>query len=103
VNKTSAVLFFALHRLNDGHAYAELESVIKARQQRIASNGPSPNDNEFKPGMTTFQTYTWVGPGQTLMWEATLTSGTYGLVCRRDSVAVEAAEAIFILGPFRVV
>ena len=103
VNKTLGVMAFLVKRLNDGHAYAELEAVIAQRQQRIASNGPSPNDGEFKPGMATDQRYTWVSPGQTLTWEATLTSGTYGIVCRRDSVAVEAAEAIYLVGPFRVV
>ena len=52
--------------------------------------------------MATSETYTWVSPGQTLTWEATLTSGAYGIVCRRDSLAVEVAEAIYITAPFKV-
>ena len=102
VNKTSAVMAFILWRLNDGHAYAELETAIQQNQQRIASNGPYALNGEYKPVMATSQTYTWVSPQQTLTWQAPLASGTYGLVCRRDSPTAEVAEAIYIVGPFRV-
>lgn len=103
VNKTSRVMAFLVKRLNDGHSYAELENNIKERQTRMAAGVSEPATGEFKPTFATDQTYTWVGPQQTLAWEATLVAGTYGIVCRRDSTTAEVIEAIYLVGPFRVV
>ena len=42
-----------------------------------------------------------VEPGQRGMREATLSSGTNGVVCRRDS-PTDKTEAIYVKGPFQV-
>jgi hypothetical protein len=102
-NKTSRVMAVLVKRLNDGHAYAELEANITERQKRMAAGGSELATGEFKPTFATDQTYTWVSPQQTLIWEATLVAGTYGIVCRRDSTTAEVIEAIYVLGPYRVV
>ena len=46
-----------------------------------------------------------MNPGQTATFEVELVSGSYGLVCRRDPPIVgrKDVEAIYVLGPFRVV
>jgi hypothetical protein len=42
-----------------------------------------------------------VEPGQRGKLEGTLSSGTYGVVCRRDS-PTGRTEAIYVKGPFQV-
>ena len=105
VNKTSSVLFLAVKRLDDGRAYAELDAHVQERQQRIATSGPN---FELPPPMATDQVRFTVDPRQTNTVDATLSSGTYGLVCRRDQTTRQdprggTAEAIYLIGPFRVV
>jgi hypothetical protein len=43
-----------------------------------------------------------VEPGQRAKLEGTLISGTYGLVCRRDSPDGRTSEAVYVKGPFQV-
>lgn len=97
VNTTSSRAAFNLQRLNDGHAYTELESWIQARQQRIREGG----DIDAVPPMTTVMMRVIVAAGGRDKLEGKLTSGTYGLVCRRDSPS-GPAEAIYVRGPLRV-
>jgi hypothetical protein len=100
VNKTSSVAAFNFRRLVDGHAYGELELFIQQRQQRIAAG----TDRSEEPPWTTVQAQRFVNPGQSETFQVTLVSGSYGLVCRRDKPIVGGnAEAIYVLGPFRVV
>jgi hypothetical protein len=101
VNKTSSVAVFNFHRLRDGHAYSELESFIQQRQQRI-STGADKAELALPP-MTTVQAQRFVNPGQSDTFEVGLISGSYGLVCRRDSPTANVAEAVYVLGPYRVV
>jgi hypothetical protein len=97
VNTTSSKAVFNLHRLQDGHAYRELELHIQQRQQGIAAG----NDTPGLPPMTVHIVGVDVEPGQRGKLEGTLTSGTYGLVCRRDAPTGNT-EAIYVKGPFQV-
>ena len=97
VNTTSSKAAFNLHRLLDGHAYHELELHIQQRQQGIAAG----NDIPVLPPMTIHVVGVTVEPGERGKLEGTLSSGTYGLVCRRDSPTGKA-EAIYVKGPFQV-
>jgi hypothetical protein len=97
VNTTSSKAAFNLHRLQDGHAYRELELHIQQRQQGIAAG----NDIPVLPPMTVHVVGVMVEPGQRGKLEGTLSSGTYGVVCRRDS-PTNRTEAIFVKGPFQV-
>ena len=96
-NSTSSRAAFNLHRLLDGHAYRELEEHIQARQQAISAG----NDTPVLPPMTVHVTGVFVQAGQRGKLEGELSSGEYGLVCRRDS-PTGATEAIYVRGPFRV-
>ena len=71
--------------------------LANARQQGIAAGKDIPG----LPPMTVHVAGVMVEPGQRGMLEATLSSGTYGLVCRRDSPTGKA-EAIYVKGPFQV-
>jgi hypothetical protein len=97
MNTTSSTAVFNLHRLLDGHTYRELELHIQQRQQGIAAG----NDTPVLPPMTVHVVGMNVAPGQRGKLEATLISGTYGLVCRRDSPTAKT-EAIYVKGPFQV-
>ena len=97
VNTTSSKAAFNLHRLLDGHDYRELELHIQQRQQGIAAG----NDIPVLPPMTAHVVGVSVDPGQSGKIETTLTAGTYGLVCRRDS-PTDRTEAIYVKGPFHV-
>ncbi len=102
VNKTSSLAVFNFRRLQDGHAYGELELLVQQRQQRIEA-GADIAELQLPP-WTTLQAQRFVNPGQTETFGVTLISGSYGLVCRRDTPTVGGnAEAIYVLGPFRVV
>lgn len=96
VNTTSSKAAFNLHRLLDGHGYRELELHIQQRQQAIAAG----NDIPVLPPMTVHVAGVTVEPGRRGKLEATLSSGTYGLVCRRDS-PTGRSEAIYVKGPFQ--
>ena len=97
VNTTPSRAAFNLHRLLDGHAYRELELHIQQRQLGIAAG----NDTPVLPPMTVHVTGVFVEAGQRGQLEATLGSGTYGVVCRRDS-PTGTTEAIYVKGPFQV-
>ena len=97
VNTTSSTAAFNLHRLQDGHAYRELELHIQQRQLGIAAG----NDTPVLPPMTVHVVGVFVEPGQRGKLEGTLSSGTYGVVCRRDSPSGKT-EAIYVKGPFQV-
>ena len=97
VNTTSSKAAFNLHRLLDGHGYRELELHIQQRQQGIAAG----NDIPVLPPMTVHVVGVMVEPGERGKLEGTLGSGTYGVVCRRDS-ATGKTEAIYVKGPFQV-
>lgn len=97
VNTTSSRGAVNLQRLNDGHPYAELDAWIQARQRAIAAGG----DVDASPPMTTIIVRTLVAAGGRDALDGELLPGTYGLVCRRDSV-VGPTEAIYLRGPFRV-
>jgi hypothetical protein len=97
VNTTSSKAVFNLHRLQEGHGYRELELHIQQRQQGIAAG----NDTPVLPPMTVHVVGVNVEPGQRGRLEGTLTSGTYGVVCRRDS-PTDRTEAIYVKGPFQV-
>jgi hypothetical protein len=97
VNTTSSRAAFNLHRLLDGHGYRELELHIQQRQQGIAAG----NDTPGLPPMTAHVAGVDVEPGQRGKLEGTLSSGTYGVVCRRDSPTGKT-EAIYVKGPFQV-
>ena len=96
-NKTSSRAAFNLHRLNDGREYRDLERHIQERQQGIAAG----NDTPTLPPMTRHIAGVFVEAGQRGKLEATPSSGTYGIVCRRDS-ASGRTEAIYVVGPLRV-
>ena len=96
-NKTSSRAAFNLHRLTDGREYRDLELHIQERQQGIAAG----NDIPTLPPMTRHVAGVFVDAGQRGKLEATPSSGTYGIVCRRDS-ATGRTEAIYVIGPFRV-
>lgn len=97
VNTTSSKAAFNLHRLQDGHAYRELELHIQQRQQAITSG----TDIQARPPMTLPMAGVNVEPGQRGNLEGMLISGTYGLVCRRDA-PTGTTEAIYVKGPFQV-
>ena len=97
VNTTSSTATFNLHRLLNGHAYRELELHIQQRQQGIAAG----NDTPVFPSMTAHVVGVTVEPGQRGKLEATLSKGTYGVVCRRDAPTGKS-EAIYLNGPFQV-
>ena len=97
VNTTSSKAAFNLHRLLDGHDYRELELHIQQRQQGIAAG----NDIPVLPPMTVHVVGVMVEPGERGKLEGTLSSGTYGVVCRRDSPTAKT-EAIYVKGPFQV-
>jgi hypothetical protein len=96
-NTTSSRAAFNLHRLLDGHVYRELELHIQQRQQGIAAG----NDTPVLPPMTVHVVGVMVEPGQRGKLEGTLSSGTYGVVCRRDTLTGKT-EAIYVKGPFQV-
>jgi hypothetical protein len=98
VNTTSSRGAFNLHRLNDGHAYAELDAWIQARQRAIAAGG----DVDAMPPMNTIILIALVAAGERDTLDGKLSPGTYGLVCRRDSDSGPPAKAIYLHGPFRV-
>ena len=97
LNTTSSRAAFNLHRLLDGRSYRELELHIQQRQQGIAAG----NDIPVLPPMTVHVIGVMVEPGQRGRLKGTLSSGTYGLVCRRDAPTGKT-EAIYIKGPFQV-
>lgn len=97
VNTTSSRAAFNLHRLLGGRSYRELELHIQQRQQGIAAG----NDTPVLPPMTVHVIGVMVEPGQRGRLEGALSSGTYGVVCRRDS-ATNKTEAIYVKGPFQV-
>ena len=97
VNTTSSKAAFNLHRLLDGRGYRELEVHIQQRQQGIAAG----NDTPVLPPMTVHVTGVMLEPGQRGRLEGTLSSGTYGVVCRRDAPTGKT-EAIYLKGPFQV-
>jgi hypothetical protein len=97
VNSTSSRAAFNLHRLMDGRAYRELEEHIQARQQAISAG----SDRPVLPPMTVHVTGVDVEEGQRGRFEGALSTGEYGLVCRRDA-PTGATEAIHVRGPFRV-
>ena len=97
VNTTPSRAAFNLHRLLDGHAYRELELHIQQRQLGIAAG----NDTPVLPPMTVHVAGVFIEAGQRGKLEATLSSGTYGVVCRRDSPSGKT-EAIYVRGPFQV-
>lgn len=97
VNTTSSRAAFNLHRLLDGRSYRELELHIQQRQQGIAAG----NDTPVLPPMTVHVMGVMVEPGQRGRLEGALSSGTYGVVCRRDS-PTNKTEAIYVEGPFQV-
>ena len=97
VNTTSSKAAFNLHRLLDGRGYRELELHIQQRQQGIAAG----NDTPVLPPMTVHVTGVMLEPGQRGRLEGTLSSGTYGVVCRRDAPTGKT-EAIYVKGPFQV-
>jgi hypothetical protein len=97
INTTSSRAAFNLHRLLDGHGYRELELHIQQRQQGIAAG----NDTAVLPPMTLHVAGVFVEAGQRGKVEATLSSGTYGVVCRRDS-PTGRSEAIYVKGPFHI-
>jgi len=101
VNNTSSVAVFNFRRLLDGHTYSELELFVQQRQQRIAAGTDRPELAD--PPWTTVQAQRFVNPGQTDKFEVELISGSYGLVCRRDKLRVNESEAVYVIGPFRVV
>ena len=101
VNKTSSIAAFLFHRLHDGHAYPELETYIKARSQKIVA-GDAEAAACCPPPMTDVWASAFVKPTQTDAFAVELPAGSYGLVCRRDTPS-NRAEAIYVLGPFRVV
>lgn len=96
-NKTSSRAAFNLHRLNDGREYREFELHIQERQQGIAAG----NDIPTLPPMTRHMAGVFIEAGQRGKLEATPSSGTYGIVCRRDS-PTGRTEAIYVIGPLRV-
>jgi len=97
VNTTSSKAAFNLQRLLGGHGYRELELHIQQRQQGIAAG----NDIPVLPPMTVHVVGVMVEPGQRGKLEGTLSAGTYGVVCRRDSPTGKT-EAIYVKGPFQV-
>jgi hypothetical protein len=97
VNSTSSRAAFNLHRLLDGRGYRELELHIQQRQQGIAAG----NDTPVLPPMTVHVAGVMLEPGQRGKLEGTLSSGTYGVVCRRDAPTGKT-EAIYVKGPFQV-
>ncbi len=98
VNTTSSRAAFNLHRLINGRTYSELEQFVQARQQAIAAGDSAP----VVPPMTSHTALVFVGAGQRGKLEGTLSSGTYGVVCRRDSPTPATVEAIYVKGPFQV-
>ena len=97
VNMTSSKAAFNLHRLLDGHGYRELELHVQQRQQGIAAG----NDTPVLPSMTIHVAGVMIEPGQRGKLEGTLSSGTYGVVCRRDAPTGKT-EAIYVKGPFQI-
>ena len=93
VNTTSSRAAFNLHRLLDGHSYRELEQHIQQRQQGIAAG----NDTPVLPSMTIHVAGVMIEPGQRGKLEGTLSSGTYGVVGRRDAPTGKS-EAIYVKG-----
>ena len=96
-NKTSSLANFNVQRLQAGHAYREMELHYAEQQQRLATGMPF----QGPPAFTDILAVTSVDSVQSDAFEATLTSGIYGLVCRRYSRAL-VVEAVFLIGPFRV-
>ena len=77
--------------------YDALQLHIQQRQQGIATG----NDIPVLPPMTVHVLGVMIEPGQSGKLEGTLTTGTYGVVCRRDAPSGRS-EAIYVRGPFQV-
>jgi hypothetical protein len=97
VNTTSSRAAFNLQRLLDGRDYLELQLFIQKRQQAIAAG----NDVPGVPPMVVHAAGVFVEAGQRGKLGGAISSGTYGLVCRRDD-PVGQTEAIYVNGPFQV-
>jgi hypothetical protein len=96
VNKTSSTALFTIHRVLDGHNYSELEFFIAEQQRRFVANEQQLNPPTFTDRMST----STVERLQTKTYEATLLSGTYGLVCREQRTP--SIWPAYVIGPFRV-
>jgi len=98
VNKTSYPALFSIQRILDGHDYRELELFI-AEQQRLFLANEEPL-NPGPPSFTDRVVITAVDSTQTERFEATLLSGTYGIVCREQRHPT--LWAAYLIGPLRV-
>lgn len=96
VNKTSFPGVFTIHRILEGHAYGELELFIAEQQRRFVADV----DQLTPPSFTDRVAINTVDSTQTKTLEATLLSGTYGLVCREQRTPTRWPA--YVLGPFRV-
>jgi hypothetical protein len=96
VNNTPYEGLYNMRRMNDGHAYEELELFIAEQQRRFLTGTEQMNPPTFT---STFATRS-VDPMTTDRSEMTLPSGTYGLVCR----GVKTADlwTAYVVGPLRV-
>ena len=96
VNKTSTAAVFNVQRMNDGHAYGELELHIAEQQRRFMAN----EDQLNPPSFTSRVAIANVEPLQSHQFDQTLLSGTYGLVCR--GVKTPLLWSAYVVGPLRV-
>jgi hypothetical protein len=96
VNKTSMAAIFNVQRLNDGHAYRELELHIAEQQRRFIASESQLNP----PSFTNRVAIADVDPMQGHQFDETLASGTYGVVCR--GVKTPLLWSAFVVGPLRV-
>jgi hypothetical protein len=96
VNKTSTEARFNLQRMNDGHAFGELEVHIAEQQRRFIADIEQMNP----PSFTSIVSSTSVDPQQSHSLQLTLLSGTYGIVCR--GVQRPTIWSAYVLGPYRV-
>ena len=96
VNNTSYEARYTLQRMNDGHAYQELELHIAEQQRRFLAETAQLNP----PTFTSIATGTVVSSMQTGHFDENLSSGTYGLVCR--GVKTPDRWTAYVVGPLRV-
>jgi hypothetical protein len=96
VNNAPYAGLYNMRRMNDGHAYQELELFIAEQQRRFLTGTEQMDPPTFA---STFATRN-VDPMTTERSEMTLPSGTYGLVCR----GLKTAElwSAYVVGPLRV-
>ncbi len=97
VDRTEQIFSLDLWRLDQGHAYAELEAYVAEEQRLDAAHAPGLGH----PSFATLAAQLSVPAGTESNREATVGAGTYGFVCIAFASAT-VRGAIWVTGPLSV-